>query len=169
MHHASGERCRPIYCRRVSVCLSVCLCVCQKQVLYQKDWMDWASRLQRMLPSIYPMVCYKEFRLSPKVEIYFSGILFQTPGLENFATSIVFQQNGRACWSATTLTTVVAPWLDGLQGGLKKRGHRLMTTILPNLNRLKISLEDFLANLHLNRYLKTHRTLYMLLHYLVKH
>ena len=46
----------------------------------------------------------------------------------------------------------------------------LVTIILSNLNRfLKISLEDTLVNLQLNGYLKFHRTLHMLLHYLVKH
>jgi len=53
----------------------------------------------------------------------------------------------------------------------KKRGHRLVTTILSILNRFKnfFSLEDFLVNLQLNGYQKSHRTLHMLLHYLVKH
>jgi len=52
----------------------------------------------------------------------------------------------------------------------QKRGHRLMTLILSILNRLKnISPEDSLVNLQLNRYQKSHRTLHMLLHYLVKH
>jgi len=53
----------------------------------------------------------------------------------------------------------------------KKRGHRLVTTILSILNRFKnfFSLEDSLVNLQLNGYQKSHRTLHMLLHYLVKH
>ena len=39
-------------------------------------------------------------------------------------------------------------------GGLKQSGHRLMTIILPNLNRLQkfCSLEDFSLNLQLNGY-----------------
>jgi len=32
-----------------------------------------------------------------------------------------------------------------------------------------VSLEDSLVNLQFNAYLKSHRTLHMLLHYLVKH
>jgi len=52
----------------------------------------------------------------------------------------------------------------------KKRGHRLMTVILPILDRFKnfFSLEDFLVNLQLNGYQKSQHTLHMLLHYLVK-
>jgi len=38
-------------------------------------------------------------------------------------------------------------------GWAKKRGHRLMTILLLNLNRLKnFSLGDSLVNLHLNGY-----------------
>jgi len=59
--------------------------------------------------------------------------------------------------------------LPKIQRWPKKRGHRLMTIILSNLNRLKSSLEDSWVNLQLNGYLKSHRTLHMLLHYLVKH
>ena len=48
-----------------------------------------------------------------------------------------------------------------------------MTIILSNLNRFKkfLSLEDSLVNLQLglNVYEKSHRTLHILLHYLVKH
>ena len=46
-----------------------------------------------------------------------------------------------------------------------------MTIILSNLNRFKenFSLEDSLVNLQLSGYLKSHRTLRVLLHYLVKH
>ena len=53
----------------------------------------------------------------------------------------------------------------------KKRGHRLVTIILSILNRFKIffSLEDALVNLQLNGYQNSHRTVHMLLHYLVKH
>jgi len=55
-----------------------------------------------------------------------------------------------------------------IQGGPRKRGHRLMTIILSNLNRLKkISLSDSLVNLQLNGYLKSRCNLHMLLHYLV--
>ena len=44
-----------------------------------------------------------------------------------------------------------------------------MTIILSNLNRFKnVSLEDSLVNLQLNGHEKSHRTLHMLLHYLVK-
>jgi len=40
-----------------------------------------------------------------------------------------------------------------IQGGTKTRGHRLMTIILPKLNRLKFfSLKDFLVSLQLNGY-----------------
>ena len=63
----------------------------------------------------------------------------------------------------------VQTFLSKIQGGLKKRGHRLVTIILSNLNRLQNSLESSLVNLQLNGYLKSHRTLHMLLHYLVKH
>jgi len=58
-----------------------------------------------------------------------------------------------------------------LRTGLaKKRGHRLMTIILSILNRFnKFFTVDSAANLQLNVYQKSHRTLHMLLHYLVKH
>jgi len=58
-----------------------------------------------------------------------------------------------------------------LQGGPRKRDHRLMTIILSILNRFKIffSLEDSSVNLQLNGYQKSHYTWHMLLHYLVKH
>jgi len=53
--------------------------------------------------------------------------------------------------------------------GPKKRGHGLMTIILSNLNRLKKLTEHSLINMQLNGYLKCHRTLHMLIRYLVKH
>ena len=56
-----------------------------------------------------------------------------------------------------------------IQGGPKKRGHRLMTIILSILTDLRLfSREDSLVNLQLNGCQKSHRTLLMLLHYLVK-
>jgi len=55
-------------------------------------------------------------------------------------------------------------------GWAKKVDHRLVTIILSNLNRFNFfSLKDSLVNLQLNGYYKSHRTLRMLLHYLVKH
>jgi len=51
----------------------------------------------------------------------------------------------------------------------QKRGYKHMTVILSIPNRFKtFLLEDFLVNLQLNGYQKSHRTLHMLLHYLVK-
>ena len=41
-----------------------------------------------------------------------------------------------------------------IQDGPRKRGHRLVTIILSNLNRLKNSLEDYLVNLQLKCILK---------------
>ena len=47
-------------------------------------------------------------------------------------------------------------------GWAKKRGHRLMITILSNLNRFNfLSFEDSFWNLQLNGYLKSHCTLHM--------
>jgi len=56
-------------------------------------------------------------------------------------------------------------------GWAKKRGHRLITIILSNLNGFKtfLLLEDSLVNLQINAHFKSLRTLHMLLHYLVKH
>jgi len=51
----------------------------------------------------------------------------------------------------------------------QKAGHRLVTILLSNLNRLKFFHSKTLVNLQLNGYLKSHRTLHMLLYYNVKH
>ena len=52
-------------------------------------------------------------------------------------------------------------WAASLQGGPKKRGRRLMTILLSNLNRFKVfSLEDSVVNLQLNGYQKSHCTLH---------
>jgi len=53
----------------------------------------------------------------------------------------------------------------------QETGPQTMTIILSILNRFKklFSLEDSFVNLQLNGCQKSHRTLHMLLHYLVKH
>jgi len=52
-------------------------------------------------------------------------------------------------------------WAASLQGAPKKRGRRLMTILLSNLNRFKVfSLEDSVVNLQLNGYQKSHCTLH---------
>jgi len=59
-----------------------------------------------------------------------------------------------------------------LQGVGQKTGpHTHMTMIMSILNRFKqfFSLEDSAVNLRLNGHQKSHRTLHMLLHDLVKH
>ena len=63
-------------------------------------------------------------------------------------------------WSLKTVSQHVG-WSDVTEctGWDRKRGHRLMTTILSILNRFKKkSLEDSLVNLQLNGYQQSHRT-----------
>jgi len=57
-----------------------------------------------------------------------------------------------------------------LTGWAKKRGRRLMTIILSNLNRLKKFTGRFLSKFAVKWiFKKSHRTLHVLLEYLVKH
>ena len=63
------------------------------------------------------------------------------------AVNIGAQENGQQ--ADKTSRAVSRP---SIQGGPKKRGHRLVTIILSNLNRSRNSLEDSLANLQLNGY-----------------
>jgi len=81
---------------------------------------------------------------------------------------MTFTSAGRAT-GGTTSSNTTSPVIY-VQGWPKKRGHRLITIILSILNRFKkFFTVDSAANLQLNVYQKSHRTLHMLLHYLVKH
>jgi len=108
-------------------------------------------------------------------------LLYDVIGFSNITKYLVMLFCGHVCltccvlWLFEVNSCFIVPrhcFLGSLclsiQGGPRKRGHRLMTIILSNLNRLKkISLSDSLVNLQLNGYLKSRCNLHMLLHYLV--
>jgi len=65
--------------------VSVSVCLSQVGVLSNRinesRWF-WA----RELPSTFPILCYGEIQVSPKIKVLPSGTLSQTPVLENFAS-----------------------------------------------------------------------------------
>ena len=69
----------------VVVCPSVCLSVRQKPVLYRNDYADKAGFWQDSF--VWPVICYKEIRVPPKMRVLPFGTLPQTLDLENFATA----------------------------------------------------------------------------------
>jgi len=86
----------------VVVCRSVSLSVTNR---YQNDWTNRAGFWHR---GFILTLFYKEIWVSPQIRVLPSGILSQTPKLENFTTAIRLccQRN-----SSTTPTTVYTSWL----------------------------------------------------------
>jgi len=68
------------------IAVVVCPSVRHKPVLYRNDRTNRAG-FGMELPSTYHTLCYEEIWVSPKIRVLLSGTLFQTPDLENFATS----------------------------------------------------------------------------------
>jgi len=94
----------------VSVCLSQVGVLSNR--INESRWF-WA----RELPSTFPILCYREIQVSPKIKVLPSGTLSQTPVLENFASECralkrvvdLAQQGGRSergkldCWRSNKL------------------------------------------------------------------
>jgi len=72
----------PILCYGSVVYASVCLSVCHKLVFYWTNWQDQTHfGIQYSLSLSY--IVWRGTRLSPKIRVFPSDILFQTPDFEN--------------------------------------------------------------------------------------
>jgi len=87
----------------VVVCLSVCLSVHHKPVLYRNDWTNRAGICHGGVPFTHPTLLYWIWVI-PKIRVLFSGTLYQTSDLENLgaASQLHCPQavvvGGGACW-----------------------------------------------------------------------
>ena len=85
VRHCHGIFTARRYSSAVLRCLYLSVCLSQVGIVSKReDDSSWYSACR--LPSAYPSLCCKKTSVPPKVRILFFETLFQTIGLENFAT-----------------------------------------------------------------------------------